>query len=112
MNCTCLTIKFHKCDNTKVKPCPTKSSSDYLLIENQCYFFENKTLTHEQAKHNCKNKFRGIGVGKLFEPKSYGISKMVSQQGWSMFGRSVWVFIGIDDIINEGKGRLHQKLLN
>ena len=98
------------CD-TKVKPCPTESTSHYLLIENQCYFFENKTLTHEQAKHNCKNKFRGIGVGKLFEPTSNEINKLVSQKGWVMFGRSVWVYIGIDDLTNEGKGRIHQSLI-
>ena len=79
----------------------TSINSAYHLIDNQCYYFENKTLSHDQAKHNCKNKFRGMGVGKLFEPSSFAMNKIISQRGWTIFGRSVWAFIGVDDTSKE-----------
>ena len=43
-----------------------------------------------------------MGVGKLFEPSSFAMNKIVSQRGWTLFGRSVWAFIGVDDSGKEG----------
>ena len=43
-----------------------------------------------------------MGVGKLFEPDSFAMNKIVSQRGWILFGRSVWAYIGVDDSGKEG----------
>ena len=43
-----------------------------------------------------------MGVGKLFEPSSFAMNKIVSQRGWTIFGRSVWAYIGVDDSDKEG----------
>ena len=43
-----------------------------------------------------------MGVGKLFEPSSFAMNKIISQRGWTIFGRSVWAYIGVDDSRKEG----------
>ena len=57
-----------------------------------------------------------MGVGKLFEPSSFPMNKIVSQRGWTIFGRSVWAYIGVDDSDKEGHyvrtHRMFSRILN
>ena len=82
--------------------CPPESQDDprYKEIGDQCYYYENTTLSQRDAQENCKDKFREIGAGgKLFEPKTLSKSKAVAETGQGIIG-TTWAFIGVDDIGN------------
>ena len=83
--------------------CPPEKENDprYKEIGNQCFYYENTTLSHAQAQENCKDKFTEIGaVGKLFEPKTLAKNKAIAEAGQVILGSAKWVFIGVDDIGN------------
>ena len=83
--------------------CPPETQDDpqYKEVGNQCFYYENKTLTHIQAQENCKDKFRKIGAGgKLFEPKTLAKNRAVAEAGQEIIGSSLWAYIGVDDIGN------------
>ena len=83
--------------------CPpeTQDNPHYKEVGNQCFYYENKTLTHTEAQENCKDKFRKIGAGgKLFEPKTLAKNKAVAEAGQEVFGSGRWAHIGVDDIGN------------
>ena len=83
--------------------CPPERQNDprYKEVGNQCFYFENTTLSHAQAQENCKDKFTDIGaVGKLFEPKTLAKNKAVSEAGQEILGSVGGVHIGVDDIGN------------
>ena len=84
--------------------CPSESQDDprYKEIGNQCYYYENKTLSQREAQENCKNRFRDIGAGgKLFEPKTLAKDKAVALAGQEIIG-NVWAYIGVHDLGNNG----------
>ena len=83
--------------------CPPERQNDprYKELGNQCFYFENTTLSHAQAQENCKDKFTDIGaVGKLFEPKTLDKNKAIAEAGQVILGSGKWVYIGVDDIGN------------
>ena len=80
--------------------CPPESQDDprYKEIGNQCYYYENQTLSQSNAQENCKEKFRKIGAGgKLFEPKTLAKNKAVAEAGQEIL-KGNWAYIGVDDI--------------
>ena len=82
--------------------CPPENQDDprYKEIGNQCYYYENKTLSQSNAQENCKEKFRNIGAGgKLFEPKTLSKNKAVAEAGQEIL-KGNWAYIGVDDIGN------------
>ena len=82
--------------------CPPESQDDprYKEIGDQCFYYENTTLSHRDAQLNCRGKFQEIGAGgKLFEPKTLAKSKAVAEAGQESIGLT-WAFIGVDDIGN------------
>ena len=84
--------------------CPPETQGDpqYKEIGNQCYYYENTTLSQRDAQENCKEKFREIGAGgKLFEPKTLAKNKAVAEAGQKIIGKT-WIHIGVDDIGNNG----------
>ena len=84
--------------------CPPEAQDDprYREIGNNCFFFENTTMTHEKAQLSCKEKFRRSGAeGKLFEPKTSAMNKAVADVGLEI-SPSTWAYIGVDDIESEG----------
>ena len=90
--------------NYQKQACPPEAQDDprYREIGNNCFFFENATMSHQKAQLNCKDKFRSSGVeGKLFEPKTWSFSKAVADVGQEVLPNG-WAYIGVDDIESEG----------
>ena len=84
--------------------CPPEAQDDprYREIGNNCFFFENTTMSHEKAQVSCADKFRSAGLeGKLFEPRTSSMNKAVADVGQEVLPGS-WAFIGVDDIESEG----------
>ena len=83
--------------------CPPEKQNDprYKEIGNQCFYYENTTLSHTQAQENCKDKFTEIGAeGKLFEPKTLAKNKAIAEAGQKILGLGIVAHIGVDDIGN------------
>ena len=79
--------------------CPPERQNDprYKEIGNQCFYYENTTLSHAHAQENCKDKFTEIGaVGKLFEPKTLAKNKAIAEAGHEILGSGIGVHIGVD----------------
>ena len=80
--------------------CPT-TDPKYKSIGSQCFYFEENGLNFTDANVNCKEKLKGVGDGRLYEPKTIGeITKISTLAGDSIRGCS---WIGITDITTEGK---------
>ena len=54
-------------------------------------------MNYEDAKSNCANKMARYGKGRLFEPKSYNMSEIVSAKAHEIF-KGGYFWIGINDI--------------
>ena len=74
------------------------SGPEYHWIEGKCIYYEKTRLKYEAAKANCATK---IERGRLFEPKSLTMSKMVARKA---NGKNLdWALIGVNDINQSGK---------
>ena len=58
--------------------CPPETQDDphYKEVGNQCFYYENKTLSHIQAQENCKDKFKFLSQ----KSRLFRISNLLSQE--------------------------------
>ena len=92
-------------DNLKVT-CPTENSN-YVALNNTCYFFDNQKRTYKNAQKNCKLTFGSNG--HLFEPLSNEEAKTVYDLAKPVLGTgSSRYWIGLDSI-GRGRNSLHYK---
>ena len=76
--------------------CPTENSN-YVTLNNTCYFFDNQKRTYQNAQQNCKVTC-GL-LGYLFEPFSNAEAKTVHNLAKPVLGTgSSDYWIGLDSI--------------
>ena len=70
----------------KAKQACRLNYDNYRLIEDNCYYFEKKYMTQEDAIDNCKWQFRGReNVGILFEPLDLSRNMLVVDAAREIF---------------------------
>jgi len=75
--------------------CPVQNDPHYKILDNQCFYFEQKSLNFDSANKNCPEK---LGTsGRLYEPKSASEMKKVGQLGDDVFTSERYALLGITD---------------
>ena len=74
--CVCESGYFGKNCESQVPPCPTENSN-YIIVENKCYYLQQTSLNYQNAINVCREKFKHMGKGILFEPKTLDEFKKV-----------------------------------
>ena len=77
------------------KVCPVQNDPRYKILDNQCFYFETKSLNFDSANDNCQEKLGASG--RLYEPKSVSEMKKVGKLGDEVFTSSTYVWLGITD---------------
>ena len=67
----------------------------YKILDNQCFYFEKKSLNFDSANDNCQEKLGPSG--RLYEPKSVSEMKKVGKLGDEVFTLYAWVWLGVTD---------------
>ena len=86
--------------NDYLAKCPLEPNT--LIIEGGCYLFSDKKKNYNDAKSFCESKFAVNGkTGRLVEPKTTTINKLIYENAKTIFGASFDYLIGVNDISNE-----------
>jgi hypothetical protein len=86
-------------DNKISKMSCSSGSPGYHLVGNKCIYLEKTSLTWENAKKGCKDKFSG--GGRLYEPLSLQENNDVYAIVKPLNPTNVF-WIGVDDLSQEG----------
>ena len=89
-------VKFEKFGEKFHMTCPTENSN-YVALNDVCYFFDNQARSYQDAQQNCKITC-GV-LGYLFEPFSNAEAKTVYNLAKPVLGTgSSDYWIGLDNI--------------
>ena len=87
--------------NITLTTCPGKNDSNYIMVEDQCFYFHNGLeMKFDDSQTFCASKFPQ-GFGKIYEPKSTDHLDLVKITYYNKHGYDCF-WIGIDDATNEG----------
>ena len=78
-----------------MKLCVAKNDPLYKILDNQCFYFEKKSLNFDSANDNCQEKLGASG--RLYEPKSVSEMKKVGKLGDEVFTSLAWAWLGVTD---------------
>lgn len=67
------------------------------IVHETCYIFMKDYKNYDDAKQNCSNQ-----RGRLFEPRSITINKLIYEKSVEVFGDPEVSWIGINDLLAEG----------
>ena len=73
-----------------------------FLIEGGCYLFNDVKKNYYDAISFCESKDVMGKTGRLVEPKTTTINKLIYDNAKTIFGDSFGYFIGVNDISSEG----------
>ena len=77
-------------------PCETLGNN-YKYILGNCYYIEATPYDFTKASENCKDRFGGLGIGRLFEPKTQISNDAVIQEARKTVTTTDIFWIGIRD---------------
>ena len=93
--CQCHSGFFgQNCDIT----CPTENSN-YQVVDNLCYYFNNTYVNYDTQKQFCKTLFSGNG--RLFEPQDLATFNKVYNVAKDNYSNKYW-YIGVRDPYENG----------
>ena len=75
--------------------CRDQNDPRYKILDNQCFYFERKSLNFDSANDNCQEKLGASG--RLYEPKSVSEMKTVGKLGDDVFPSWTNVWLGVTD---------------
>ena len=82
--------------------CPLEQPNTFN-IEGGCFLFNDEKKNYNDAKSFCEGKIAFNGrPGRLVEPKTTTINKLICEKAKIVFGDSFGYFIGVNDISSEG----------
>ena len=73
------------------------SNGNGRLVNGRCYLFVSYSSYYENAKQYCIQQ-----GARLYEPRSKSLSKLVYDKSIEVFGGSYEVWVGVNDIFQEG----------
>ena len=77
-------------------PCETLGNN-YKYILGNCYYIEATPHDFTKASENCKDRFGGLGIGRLFEPKTQISNDAVIQEARKTVTTTHIFWMGIQD---------------
>merc|ERR1711990_331868 len=83
----------------KLIDCP--NDGNFKTISGVCYLFHNEEKNYNDAKSFCESKIATAKTGRLVEPKTTTINKLIYDNAKTIFGASFKYVIGVNDISNE-----------
>ena len=85
---------------SKLTHCP--NDGNFKTINGVCYLFSSEKKNYNDGKSFCESKIAMAKTGRLVEPKTTTIHKLIRDNAKTIFGNSFGYFIGVNDISSEG----------